>query len=440
MADGEDMEVDVPGALGLALELHRSGNREQAEPLYRAVLELEPENPDALHFFGVLMHQEGFYDEAVDLIRKALVQTPEHADAHNNLGNVLKEHERLEEATACYRRVIELDPARADAHNNLGIVLRARRRPDDAEAAYRRALELEPENIHFLNNLGNLLRGAGRMKEGMELHAKAIYLNPKNATSYQLLGYALTVMGRHDEAVSLYRDWLSWDPGNPTARHLLAAGTGENVPARADDAYIKKTFDNFARDFDERLENLEYRAPQLIAEAVGAHLGASTAELELLDAGCGTGLCGPLLRPFALRLTGVDLSTDMLERARRRRCYDALEEAELTGYLNAHAGAFDLIAAADVLVYFGDLSEVIGAAARALRPRGRLVFTVERADSPDAEPYALPFHGRYVHTPAYVEETLAGSRLSLEEMRPEVLRMERAEPVMGLLLVAQAPA
>lgn len=438
MADGEDLELGVPEALALAIELHRSGNRPQAEHLYRAVLELDPGNPDALHFLGVLRHQEGHDAEAVELIRQALERTPEHPAAHNNLGNVLQESGHLEEAADCYRRVIELDPERADAHNNLGIVLRALRRPEQAEPCYRRAIELEPDNIHFLNNLGNLLRATGRVREGMHLHAQALYLDPKHGGSAQLLGYALSLMGRHDEATEVYRDWLAREPDNPTARHLLAAGSGKNVPARADDAYVRTTFDTFAQSFDRRLERLDYRAPELVTSVVAAQLGEPRASLDVLDAGCGTGLCGPLLRPFARRLAGVDLSPLMLARAERRHCYDELTEGELTAHLRARPAAFDLIAAADVLVYFGELTELVRAVAGALKPGGRFVFSVERNDEPDAPPYALPYHGRYVHTPGYVSATLADAGLTIGSMEREIIRMERLEPVEGLLVAARA--
>lgn len=91
------------------------------------------------------------------------------------------------------------------------------------------------------------------------------------------------------------------------------------VPARASDAYVQSVFDRFSNSFDSRLAALDYRAPALVAEAVSECLGPLAAGLEVLDAGCGTGLCAALLRPFANRLTGIDLSEGMLSKARARR-------------------------------------------------------------------------------------------------------------------------
>src|SRR5207244_1504398 len=132
---------------------------------------------------------------------------------------------------------------------------------------------------------------------------------------------------------------------NPIARHMLAACSGERVPARASDQFVQDTFDAFAEDFDEVLTQLAYQAPRLCAEAVAAELLGRKAA-ALLDAGCGTGLCGPLLRPLAERLCGVDLSPAMLSRAHERKVYDALEQAELTGWLHQHPETFDVIVAA----------------------------------------------------------------------------------------------
>src|SRR5260370_26931297 len=105
---------------------------------------------------------------------------------------------------------------------------------------------------------------------------------------------------------------------------MLAALTGEDVPARASSGYVRTVFDRFAESFDEKLHSLDYRARQLVSAAVAAAFGAGRGDLEVLDAGCGTGLCGPLLRPYARRLVGVDLSSAMLQRAGLRGCYDAL--------------------------------------------------------------------------------------------------------------------
>ena len=142
---------------------------------------------------------------------------------------------------------------------------------------------------------------------------------------------------------------------------MLAACSGRDVPARASDAFIEKTFDSFAASFDAKLAKLSYRAPALVAEMLADSDVEASKSLDVLDAGCGTGLCGPLIAPYARRLVGVDLSARMLAQARARNVYDELVKRELTAYLRDSTGAFDVIVSADTLVYFGPLEDVVAA-------------------------------------------------------------------------------
>jgi predicted TPR repeat methyltransferase len=156
--------------------------------------------------------------------------------------------------------------------------------------------------------------------------------------------------------------------------------------------------------------------------------------LDVLDAGCGTGLCGAIVAPFARRLVGVDLSEGMLAQARHKNLYQDLVKAELTDFLRGRNDAFDLIVSADTLVYFGDLRQVVPALAKALRPEGMVVFTLEHAGGSEADiDYRLEPHGRYSHSRAYVEGLLASAGLR-STIVPAELRMEAGVPVAGLVV------
>jgi predicted TPR repeat methyltransferase len=230
------------------------------------------------------------------------------------------------------------------------------------------------------------------------------------------------------------------EPDDPVARHTLAAVSGRDVPTRASDAYLQKTFDSFAASFEVKLAQLHYQAPALVAAALAdAGLPAARA-LDVLDAGCGTGLCGPFLAPYARRLVGVDLSEGMLGHARAKNVYDELVTGELTAYLEDRRDAFDLIVSADTLVYFGVLEDVAVAAAGALRSGGRLIFTVEEAAGDDApSTYCIKPHGRFNHRAQYVERVLVDAGLRVEIARAE-LRVESGLPVAGLVVTATKPA
>ncbi len=216
---------------------------------------------------------------------------------------------------------------------------------------------------------------------------------------------------------------------------MAAALSGTQVPKRADDRYIASVFDHYAATFDEHLKHLEYRAPELVAANLAPQLETGGAAV-LLDAGCGTGLCGPLLRPFCSRLIGVDLSPRMIEHARRRGDYEELVVAELVAFMRDRPGAFDAIVSADTLVYFGALEEVCQAAHDSLRSGGLFVFTVEALLTGDA-PHQLLVHGRYAHRDTYLRSVLEQHGFAVLELRREALRMERLQDVIGYLVMAR---
>jgi predicted TPR repeat methyltransferase len=432
--------LDGHAALGLAMRLHRSGKLDDAETIYRRILTFEPRDADALHYLGVLRHQCGRSGEAIELIQSAIEAAPGYADAHNNLGNVLQEVGRIEEAAAAYRRALDLRPDHASTNNNLAIALRALGRLDEAIALHRRAIELAPRYAEAHFSLGKALRQSGDFDGAIEAFGKAIEFDPRHDRAYTSLASALHRAGRSADAVNVFEAWLEQDPGNPVAQHMLAACSGIDVPARASEAYVQQMFDVLALAFDENLRQLQYRAPQLTIEALAAETGSPAQALDVLDAGCGTGLCGPLLRPYARRLVGVDVSNGMLAKARGRGVYDELVAAELTAYLASQPQAFDLILSADTLVYFGDLGPVLAAGATALRAGGRLIFTVESADVADDTSrvgYHLNPSGRYTHGEAYLRDQLATAGLTVISIAAATLRQEGGSPVAGYVVAAR---
>lgn len=436
-----DVAYGVMALLRKAVEAHQGGEPDTAERLYRRVLQMQAGQPDALHFLGVLCHQRGRSEDAVRLIRMALRATPQHADAHNNLGNVHKESGNLAEAEACYRRALACNAHHQDALGNLTVVLEAQQRPEEARQACRALIEQAPQlgRAHYLMGM-QLRRHASEIEDveqAVVCFRNAIRFDGSNVRALDELGVALYVLDRHDEAIGVYRDWLSREPDNPLPRHMLAACGGMAAPPRADDAYVRNVFDRFADNFDEQLlNNLAYRAPQVLVDALKPMLGLPAGVLDVLDAGCGTGLCGPLIRPYAHRLSGVDLSGGMVEKARARGGYDVLDVAELTAYLQRHPDSWDLVLSADTLVYFGDLYVVLSATRHALRPDGWLAFTLEALEGEESCTELSP-SGRYQHTRRYVMDALDANGFTGVTITPESLRKEMGAPVAGWVVLAR---
>jgi predicted TPR repeat methyltransferase len=406
--------------------------------VYRRILAVDAENADAMHFYGIAQHQRGDSATGIALIHRS-IQLGAQSDRYNNLGNVLLEVEDYAAATIAYQNALALNSTHADACNNLGVLLKAQKRFEEAEAAYAKAIDMNPAHVDAYNNMGNVLVAQGRMREGVTYFCKAITLMPNHKEARKLLGIAYYTLGENDKAAAVYREWLEKEPDNPVPRHHLAACTRESVPMRAEDAYVEMTFDAFADSFDAKLGHLDYRAPQLLADTFANACGTPRKQFDALDAGCGTGLCGPLIAPYCKRLIGVDLSSGMLEKAQARKVYDQLIKAELTAFLQSQPAAYDIIISADTLVYFGALDDVFIAAHTALRQNGRLLFTVEAsvetADTSSSNSgYVINPHGRYSHSESYVRNSLVAANFTDIEIAHATLRREAGAPVRGFVV------
>lgn len=422
-----------------AISLHASGALADAEAAYRLILATDPQQTEAQHYLGVLLHQRGNTQDGCALILQALEAGAGSASRYNDLGNILVESGDLANAAAAFRCSLELDGNDANVWNNLGSVLHRQQDFDGAESAYNHALRHDADFVPALVNLAALLEETGREEESSLFSCRAFILPPLTGKSPKMLGIAYYRLGRIADAAECYRAWLHAEPDNAVAGYYLAACTGKGVPARAPDGFVTSTFDAMAENFDEKLVGkLSYRGPEIIAGLLDGYVTTGGA-LDVLDGGCGTGLCAPVLAHYAGRLVGVDLSPRMLTKARACKLYDELVEAELTAYLLGKKNAYDLIVMADTVIYFGDLAALFAAVRQALRPDGSLVFTVEAAtETAHQVDYHLNPSGSYGHSHRYLAEQLAAAGLTLLRSHSVILRNEFCQPAHGIGLLARA--
>lgn len=422
-----------------ALALHLAGALTDAEIAYRFILSSEPQHVEATHYLGVLLHQTGNTLEALSMIHGALELDNGSACRYNDLGNILSQTGDLADAAAAFRLSLELNVNDANVWNNFGSVLRRQKDFAGAEAAYRNALRHEIDFVPALDNLAVLLAEMGREEES-SLYVCQAYIQPPLADKpLKILGYAYYRLGRLADAAECYREWLTAEPDNAFARHHLAACTGENVPDKASDDYLTMLFNDMAGHFEEKLVGkLKYCGPEIIAGLLDGYIDANK-RLDVLDAGCGTGLCAPILTPYARRLTGVDISPGMLAKATEKKRYDELIEAELTAYLHDRENAFDLIVMADTLIYFGDLAALFAVVRQALRPGEMFAFTVEAAEiDQQLTDYHFNASGRYSHSRRYLEQLLDAQAFNLLRIEDAIVRMELGRPTHGFGVLAQA--
>ena len=322
----------------------------------------------------------------------------------------------------------------------------------EAESMYRNILAAAPDTVPALVNLAAILSASGRLEEASLLEAQAYVQPPWDGKPHKILATCHYRLGQFEEAARCYRAWLAEEPDNEIARHHLAACSGQGVPDRAPDRYVATLFDGMAEQFDHRLVSiLAYDGPGVMRSLLADRVPADQSR-DILDAGCGTGLCGPVLAPIARRLTGVDLSQAMLEKARARGVYDRLIHAELTAFLQNRPAAidpaeidrpgFDLIVMADSLIYFGDLGGVFDAIAGSLRPGGLFAFTLELLPQDDgtAPDFALRPSGRYAHSARHWTQRLLERGFHIRRSEAIVIRQEFCQPIHGAAVLAEIPA
>ena len=267
-----------------------------------------------------------------------------------------------------------------------------------------------------------------------ELMIGALEIAPDWAMGWFRLGEFHEAAGALDAAAQAWRMARTLDAEDHAGAALKLALIGAApVEAAPPSAFVETLFDQYAGKFDHALvETLEYRVPELLAAAIFHE--AKKPFVRAIDLGCGTGLMGERLRGSAGWLEGVDISAEMLRKAREKAVYDRLEKADLQGF-SRPGETFDLVAAADVFMYVGALEGVVAAAAGLLADDGLFAFSVERwAGEGD---YALQPSRRYAHARAYVERLLADRGFALVSLAEETIRQDRGEPVRGLIVVAR---
>ena len=277
------------------------------------------------------------------------------------------------------------------------------------------------------------LRDEGLVLAAFCCQNQAVMLQPAEPDYWLGLGELAHILGRRDKAREAYERHLKLHPDNAEASHILLALSNQQAPDRAPDECILQLYARFSEFYEDNMcSDLNYEAPIRIQELLERHL-THEATRKVLELGCGTGLAGRVLRPYASHLKGIDLSPEMITKCRaQEKLYDTLHVAEITSFLADQIRAraeFDLVVACDTLIYFGDLKQVLEPVSMLLSPAGWMLFTVEKGDM---APFKLTDSGRYSHTESYLRSAVASTSLDVVSIDEGFLRYEYGEPVIGL--------
>jgi predicted TPR repeat methyltransferase len=437
----------APESLETAIRHHLAQQYDEAEVLYRRIIERQPTQAAPKHWLGFMLQQRDRLEEAHALIEESLRLDSSNAGWHFNFGILLARMERAEQAAQSFLNAIALDPRSYFSWTNLGSLYEKAGDTDKAEKSYLLATQLDPDCPDAYYLLSALYVEQARFPEAKRFHCLGFIAGPVADKSRIKLSMAYRELGRADEAMVLIDAWLMEEPDHPEAQHLAIAYKGLPPPQRCSDAYVESTYDGFAASFESTLSKLKYAGPQALADELQA-AGFSNAAFDTLDLGCGTGLNGAHLKAVSSILTGVDLSRRMLDQASLKASYDRLVKAEICAFLAESTQQYDLITCMDALIYFGVLDQFVQLAARNLKPGGWLILTTEkliadsntdekngsRNDHPD---YRLNISGRYSHSEASLRNLLSVNGFALQTPRDLIIRMEAGMPIPGQIMRAQ---
>jgi predicted O-linked N-acetylglucosamine transferase (SPINDLY family) len=215
--------IAVTEALQLALTAHQTGQRTQAEVIYREILKVTPSHADTLHLLGLFYLEEGRLDEAEPFIRQAIEHGTTVATFWNTLGNLHMDQSQAEEAIQAYETALSLDPEYAEAHANLGIALHATQQLEESLSHYDQALALEENVPEYWNNMGNVLRDLARSQDALAAYQKALAVDPNFLDALNNRCSLLQSLQQHEEALSHALQMIALNPGRAASFESLGS-------------------------------------------------------------------------------------------------------------------------------------------------------------------------------------------------------------------------
>lgn len=457
----------------LSVQLHfanilkAQGLYDQAIQVLQQVIHAHPDFPATYNNLGTVYFAQGKFLEAVTVYQKAIDLQSNYVDAYYNLGLAFGKLNKKEDAMNVYEALIELAPQHAAARFQFGCLLMEihKYKPaiehfsvieqnhpfhvetqtnlatcylkigylNEAEVHYKKALELTPDDLQILFNLGVINMQQGRLREASEYYEKAVKAQPDYFEAQNNLATVYVMMRNMDAALLHFRKALSIQPNNTVVKHMVDILSHEKNISISPPEYIRSLFDSYADHYDAHLVNaLQYQVPQLFYQTIHELIADEKISWDILDLGCGTGLCGELFKADAHSIVGIDLSQNMLDIAEQKKVYDKLVRTDILSFLINKHEEYDLILAGDVLVYFGDLKQVFSSIASALTSNGLFIFNTEINDTED---YAMTASGRFAHNKEYLNNLAENNKFNVLYHQVVNIRTQDNHSVSGYLYV-----
>jgi len=439
---------------------------DKAEKILSLTIEKFNNYPPAFNNLGTVYFLQGKNNEAINAYKKALEIYPQYVDAYYNLALTLSKSNLLSEAKENYKKLLNIDPTHFAAQFHLACLLMQQQNYKDAaeeflkielanphhfetqtniatcflkqgkleksKEHYQKAFELDETDTQILFNLGVINTQLGNLDSAIQSYQKAIAIMPKSFEIHNNLGVAFLAKRHNTLALKHFEKALEIDPTNKAIKYTIEILSQNKTLLKAPDDYIKSLFDSYADHYDTHLLSaLDYTLPNTFLDILKNKIKKN---LNILDLGCGTGLCGEKFKPFAKNLVGVDLSPKMLEFASQKQIYDSLIPSDLESFLQDNLEKFDLIILGDVLVYTGDIDNIFKLLNLSLAKGGLVIFNTEITNAANFE---MNQSGRFSHKQSYIESLAQNHNLKIKLYKETITRMQNNEPCHGHLHVLE---
>ena len=416
------------------IELYKKGHFLEALDSIKTLKKNYPNEPLIFNICGVCYARLEKLDEAITSYERAISIMPNYADAHNNLGNAFRRIGKLDAAINSLEKALTIKPNYSDAYYNLGSTFRALGQFDDAVQSYKKLITIMPEHYEAHFFLGTSFLKLTKFDLAINHFEKTLSIKPDYFEAHLNLAYVFKKIGRQNIAINHYKEALNINPDDAETQHLLNALIGNKSIAPPKE-YVRSLFDSYAEKFDDSLiKKLGYNLPFQIKELALKADPSRTKFDKVIDLGCGTGLSGKELRDISNNLTGIDLSENMVVKARELDVYDSLIVGDIVEILSTAQEKYDLFIALDVLIYIGEVESIFNAVKNCSNKNALFIFSIEIQED---DGYSLLKSARYSHSVEYVLNS-ASENFKLIESRDVKLRKEKKDWINGKLFIFQA--
>ncbi len=382
-----------------ACKKQEAGAMCDALAIYNEILPFIPESP-MIHFNMGLAHFDmGDFNKAAEHYQTACRGNPDDPDIHYNQGINFRRLGKLNDAAKAFEKAEKMGDSSIDTLYNRALCYQDLKEFENAAKLYSDILHKESTYQPALNNYAYLCHKAGDLKKAKQLYERLLQLNPRHTAAQHML-------------------------------NALCGVTPDNAPLE----YVESVFDAYAGSFEESLlQNLHYRTPEELW-CLFRKVFPERQNNRCLDIGCGTGLAGEMFKSACRELIGVDISERILQKAAAKNLYTQLLKIDILSYLHKTEKNFDLLLAADVFTYMGELKPLFDACYQRCNREGILCFSVEESNG---NSYRLKKTGRFGHSHSYITTLCknAGWKLLLSEHSK--IRQDKKQWVYGYLFLFQ---